>query len=172
MVILRTERLTLRHMELSDLEPLFELYRDPEVRKYFPDGTRTLAETREELEWFMQGHPLRPELGLWATVERSTGTFLGRCGLLPWSIEDAPEVELAFLISKSRWREGFATEAAQGIIRYAREELKLSRLICLIMPGNVGSEKVAMKVGMVFERDYTDPFGPCRIYGRSLDANC
>jgi ribosomal-protein-alanine N-acetyltransferase len=171
MEILSTERLTLRHMELSDLDSLFELYRDPEVRKYYPDGTRTLAETRDELEWFMKGHPLRPELGLWATVERSSGAFLGRCGLLPWTIDGAAEVELAFLISKSRWREGFATEAAQSIIRYARDELKLSRLICLIMPGKVASEKVAMKVGMVFERDCTDPIGPCHIYGRSLDAN-
>lgn len=170
MVILNTGRLTLRHMEMSDLDPLFELYRDPEVRKYFPDGTRTLAETREELEWFLNGHPRRPELGLWATVERSTGEFLGRCGLLPWNIDGAPEVELAFLISKSRWREGFATEAAQGIIQHARDKLGLSRLICLIMPGNVASEMVALKSGMVFERDYTDPFGPCRIYARSLDA--
>ena len=170
MLILNTERLTLRHMELSDLDALFELYRDPEVRKYFPDGTRTLAETREELEWFMKGHPRRPELGLWATVERRTGAFLGRCGLLPWSIDGAPEVELAFLISKSRWREGFATEAAQGIIQYARGRLGLSRLICLIMPGNVASAKVAIKVGMMFERDYTDSFGPCHIYARSLDA--
>ena len=59
MEILSTERLTLHHMELSDLDSLFELYRDPEVRKYYPDGTRTLAETRDELEWFMKGHPLR-----------------------------------------------------------------------------------------------------------------
>ena len=81
-------------------------------------------------------------------------------------------MELAFLISKSRWREGFATEAAQGIIQYARDQLRLSRLISLVVPCNVPSERVATKVGMVFERDYTDPFGPCRIYGRSLDAQC
>jgi ribosomal-protein-alanine N-acetyltransferase len=105
---------------------------------------------------------------LWATVERSSGTLVGRCGLLPWSIDGVPEVELAFLISKNRWGEGLATEAARGIVHYARETLGLGRLICLIMHGNDASSRVADKVGMTFEREYTDEFGPCRIYALNL----
>ena len=100
MVILETERLTLRHLEMGDLDALYRLYRDPQIRAHFPDGTLTFAETREELEWFQDGHPNRPELGLWATVERCTGAFLGRCGLLPWTIDGQSEVELAYLIDK------------------------------------------------------------------------
>ena len=169
MVVLETPRLLLRHLVSEDLEPLFALYRDPEVRKYFPDGTRTLEETRAELEWFLHGHPRFPELGLWATVERFTGAFLGRCGLLPWQIEGRQEVELAFLIDKSRWGEGLATEAALSITDYAREVLKLQRLICLITPGNRASMRVAEKAGMSFERELTDELGPCLVYARSLN---
>ena len=64
------------------------------------------------------------------------------------------EVELAYLIDKSRWGEGLATEAARGIIEHARTELHLTRLICLIMPGNAASAAVAMKVGMALEREH------------------
>lgn len=158
----------MRHFEPGDLPHLQALYRDPEIRQYFPDGTKTPQETEEELVWFLDGHPLRPELGLWATIERSTGAFLGRCGLLPWMIAGAPEVELAFLIDKARWGEGLATEAAEGIIRHARIALALPRLICLIMPGNERSARVARRVGMSFEREYTDNFGVCHVYSRSL----
>ena len=168
MLVLRTERLALRHFKPEDLEALFALYRDAEIRRYFPDGTRTLAETKEELEWHQHGHPRHPELGLWATVERSSGKLLGRCGLLPWTIDEAPEVELAFLIDKTRWGEGFATEAAWAICRHAQERLRLKRLICLVMYGNTASARVAQKVGMAYEREYTDDFGPCMIYSRSL----
>ena len=168
MVVLNTERLTLRHFEAADLGPLYALYRDPEIRKYYPDGTRTLEETKRELDWFAHGHPERPDLGLWATIERGSGEFLGRCGLLPWQIEGTEEVELAFMIKKERWREGFATEAARGIVRYAREVLALRRLICLVMPGNEASAAVARKVGMRFEREYTDDLGPCHIYALAL----
>ena len=99
MVILETERLTLRHLEPGDLDALHALYRDPEIRRYFPDGTRTLEETKEELEAFLDGHPRDPRLGLWATIERSTGMFLGRCGLLLWNVDGVAEVELAYLPS-------------------------------------------------------------------------
>jgi RimJ/RimL family protein N-acetyltransferase len=57
-------------------------YRDPEIRRYFPEGTLTLEETRDELAWFLNGHPDYPELGLWATIHKPTGQFIGRCGLL------------------------------------------------------------------------------------------
>jgi RimJ/RimL family protein N-acetyltransferase len=167
-VILETPRLALRHLEPGDLDALFLLYRDAEIRRYFPDGTRTLEETRQELEWFQHGHPEFPRLGLWATVERSSGAFLGRCGLLPWEIEGKREVELAFLIAKSRWGEGLATEAALAIVDYARVQLGLRRLICLITPGNVASMRVATKVGMSFERAHDDELGLCHIYACSL----
>jgi len=168
MIILTTERLTLRHLEPDDLKSLYALYRDPEMREFYPDGTRTLAETKEELDWFLNGHPRYPELGLWATIERSSGAFLGRCGLLPWEIDGKSEVELAFMIDKRRWREGLASEAARGIIQYATEQLRLQRLICLVMPGNAASAGVAIKVGMRFERECTDEFGLCHIYSMRL----
>ena len=171
MVILETNRLVLRHLELSDLDALYRLYRDPQIRAYFHDGTRTLDETKEELEWFLEGNHTPPELGLWATIEKNTGAFLGRCGLLPWTIDGQPEVELAYLIDKSRWGEGLATEAARGIVQHARTELHLVRLICLIMPGNAASAAVATKVGMAFEREYTGELGRCHIYSRLLPGD-
>ena len=170
MVVLNTERLLLRHLVHADLEALYTLYRDPEIRKYYPDGTRSLQETKEELDWFLHGHPHHPELGLWATVERKTGEFLGRCGLLPWRIDNSDEVELAFMIKKERWRQGLATEAAHGIIKHAHEVLGLRRLICLVTPGNAASVGVAEKIGMSFEREYTDEFGLCHIYSLALPA--
>jgi ribosomal-protein-alanine N-acetyltransferase len=170
MIVLNTKRLLLRHLRPEDLEPLYALYRDPEIRKYYPDGTRTREETKSELEWFLHGHPSHPELGLWATVERDTGEFVGRCGLLPWHIEGNDEVELAFMIKKERWRQGLATEAARGIIEHAHRSLGLRRLVCLIMPGNEASVGVAEKVGMSFERGYTDELGPCQLYSRALPA--
>jgi len=64
-------------------------------------------------------------------------------------------VELAFLIDKTRWGEGLATEACLGIIQHARNALGLQRLICLVMPGNLRSAAVATKVGMCFESECT-----------------
>jgi RimJ/RimL family protein N-acetyltransferase len=100
----------------------------------------------------MNGHPEYPELGLWATIHKETGKFIGRCGLLPWEIDGKLEVEIAYLLDKSFWGQGLATEAAKGILRYGFETLKLSRLICLIDPENIASQNVAKRIGMTLER--------------------
>ena len=170
MVVLNSQRLLIRRLQPEDLHALYALYRDPEIRQFCPDGTRSRDETKEELEWFLDGHPRHPELGLWATVERSSGEFLGRCGLLPWHIEGQDEVELACMFEKERWREGLATEAALGIIDHAHRVLGLRRLICLGMPGNAASAGLAEKVGMSFEREFTDEMGPCHLYALALPA--
>jgi len=151
-VILETKRLLLRRLVLDDLDSLFALYADPEIRRYFPEGTLSREETREELEWFLNGHPEHPELGLWATIHRETGEFIGRCGLLPWTIEGRAEVEIAYLIDKRYWGQGLATEAAQGILQYGFEKLSLRRLICLIDPDNTASQRVAERIGMRLEK--------------------
>lgn len=151
--ILETKRLILRRLIMDDLDALFALYRDPEIRRYFPEGTLTFAETREELEWFLHGHPAHPELGLWATIHKESNQFVGRCGLLPSTIEQRPEVEVAYLLDKAYWGQGLASEAAQGIRDYAFEQLGLTRLICLIDPANQASRRVAEKIGMTLEKE-------------------
>ena len=151
-IILETKRLILRHQILDDLDALWEMYCNPEITKYIPDAPRSREEAKEELEWHMHGHPKHPELGLWATIHKESGKFVGRCGLLPWTIEEQYEVEVAYTLAQDFWAQGLATEAAQGILRYGFEQLHLSRMICLIDPENVPSQRVAEKTGMTLEK--------------------
>ncbi|MBE7528918.1 MAG: GNAT family N-acetyltransferase [Chloroflexi bacterium] len=169
MKILETDRLILRRLLPEDLDGLFALYRDPEIRRYFPDGTLSYAETKEELEWFLDGHPDHPELGLWATIYKENGQLIGRCGLLPWMIEERAEVEVAYLLDKAYWGQGLATEAALAIVDYAFEQLNLSRLICMMYPENHASENVARKMGMTLEKVMEDETGQFLLYARGRD---
>jgi ribosomal-protein-alanine N-acetyltransferase len=164
MTILETRRLVLRHLLPSDLDDLYALYRDPEIRRFFPEGTLTYEETREEVEWFLDGHPAHPELGVWATIHKEDNVFIGRCGLLPWAIEGRPEVEVAYLLAKRYWGQGLGTEAAQAVSQYAFERLGLSRLICVIDPGNQASMNVALSIGMTLERAMHDDKGSFLLY--------
>jgi len=163
-IIFETERLRLRRLEPGDLDELAALYADPDVRRYFPEGVLTREETREELEWFLSGHPEHPELGLWATIHKPTGRFVGRCGLLPWTIDGRYEVEIAYSLARDFWGQGLGTEAARGIRDYAFSVLGLERLICLIDEGNIASSRVAEKTGMAFEKEGVDEKGPYVLY--------
>ncbi len=163
-VILETPRLILRHQVLSDLDDLWALYCNPNITKYIPDAPRSREEAQEELEWHMNGHPRNPQLGLWATVHKETGKFIGRCGLLPWTIDGQDEIEVAYTIAEEYQGRGLGSEAAQAILHYGFEKLNLSRLICLIDSENVASQKVATKIGMTFEKEAHDELGTFLIY--------
>lgn len=171
MKILETDRLILRHQELDDLDSLFALYSDPDVRRYIPDAPTSYEETRRELEWHMHGHPEHPELGLWATIHKETGEFIGRCGLLPWHIDGQDEVEVAYLIGKEYWGQGLGTEAALAIRDYGFWKLNLPRLICLPDENNLASVRVAEKIGMAFEREGEDEIGPFLLYSMTRPAS-
>ncbi len=164
-VVLETERLVLRRLTMADLDPLARLYADPELRRYFPDGTRTYEETREELAWIIDVYYGRYGYGLWATILRETGDFIGRCGLLPWDIEGRTEVEVAYLLDKRHWGRGLATEAARAIVDHAFATLPVDRLICMTDPENTASRNVATKVGMTtLWKNYVDEYGPAHVY--------
>lgn len=163
--VIETERLILRHLSMADLDALAALYADPEVRRYFPDGTRSHEQTREELEWIINVYYRRYGYGLWATIFKETGAFIGRCGLLPMEVGGRTEVEVAYLLDKNYWGRGLATEAARAIIDYAFATLPVERLICMFEPANTASRRVATKVGMtMLWDDYVDRYGLSHVY--------
>lgn len=174
-IILETERLILRHQVIEDLDDLWALYCNPRITQYIPDAPRSREEVQEELEWHMHGHPRHPELGLWATIHKETGKFIGRCGLLPWNIDGQDEVEVAYTIAEEYWGQGLGSEAAQALLNYGFEVLNLSRLVCLIDAENNASKKVAEKIGMRFEKEAQDELGPFLVYSinkqNSKDSN-
>ncbi|MGD0877974.1 MAG: GNAT family N-acetyltransferase [Anaerolineales bacterium] len=152
---------------MEDLNALWALYGDPEITKYISDAPKTYEESKKELEWHMNGHPSNPEFGLWSTIHKETSKFIGRCGLLPWTIDGQAEVEMAYTIARDFWGQGFCTEAAQAIAQHGFKTLKLTRLICMIEPENKASLKVALNIGMIFEKEMVDDMGSFHLYSRS-----
>jgi ribosomal-protein-alanine N-acetyltransferase len=163
--IIETSRLTFRRLRTEDLDDLCRLYADPEVRRYFPNGTLNRDETGEELDWFLDGsNEGFPEHGLWATIERRTGDFIGRCGLLQWTIEGRRETEIAYMIARDHWHQGLGEEAAKALVHHGFETLGLHRLIALIDPENLPSMRTAEKAGLRFDRVVDLEDGSARLY--------
>jgi ribosomal-protein-alanine N-acetyltransferase len=158
-IIVRTPRTILRKLRADDLDDLCRLYADDDIRRFFPEGPLDRDQTKEELDWYVKGGwPEHPELGLWATIHRQTNRFIGRCGLIPWIVDNQVHVEIAYLLAKEFWREGLASEIGAAIVQHAFTELRLNRLIALIDRDNVASIRTAQKLGFQFEQ-YTEVEG-------------
>ena len=70
---------------------------------------------------------VRYGFGMWATIHKATGKFIGRCGLTPMDIEGRGEIEVGYMLAKEYWGQGLATEAALAILRYGFEQAGNSR---------------------------------------------
>jgi len=165
--VLETERLMLRRLTMDDLDDLFALYHSPDVRKYYSEGIPSYAETKQELEWMVNTFYAKYGFGMWATIYKETGKFIGRCGLTPMDIEGQEEIEVGYMLAKEYWGQGLATEAAKAILKYGFDQVGLARLICVVNPDNQASSKVALKIGMTLEIDGDVNGEPTLLYSIS-----
>jgi RimJ/RimL family protein N-acetyltransferase len=155
---LETDRLTLRMLRASDFEAYAEMCADPEVQRYIGDG-QPLA---RPMAWrnlaMMVGHWSLRGYGLWAAQERPSGVFVGRIGF--WNPDGWPGFELGWMLRRSFWGRGYATEGARAALEYAFTRLQQEQVISLIRPENAASIRVAQRLG---ER----LVGPTDLMGRT-----
>lgn len=85
--------------------------------------------------------------GFWLAVLKETGQPIGRVGLLKQQVDGQTEDEIGYMIHRPYWRQGFATEAALAVRDYARRELGKQRLISLVRPINIPSQRTALAIG-------------------------
>ncbi len=151
MIVLETARLTLRQFERTDLDALASIQADPEVMHFFPSGPRSRDLTERDIDRCIAtqtAHGFSP----WATVDRAEGRVIGRCGLLPQALGGVKEIEIAYMIARSHWGLGLATEAARAIRDHGLTTLGHSRLVSIIHRDNIASQRVAEKIGLHRER--------------------
>ena len=160
--IAATERLTLRHFHISDLEPMLQVFGDPEVMR-FGDGAQSKEWVQAWLRSCLERYYHTWGFGPYAVVKNQDQSVLGYCGLFFFpDINGQPEVEIGYRLRRSAWGQGFATEAARAVRDYAFQSLGMKRLIAIIDPANVASIRVAEKIGMHYEQEvmlegYTHP---------------
>ena len=145
MVTLETGRLILRMLRDSDIDAYAEMVGDAEVMRYIGDG-RPLDRS---MAWrnmaTMAGHWSLRGYGLWAAEERHSGLLVGRIGF--WNPEGWPGFEVGWMLRRSFWGKGYATEGARAALRYAFTEWEQPQVISLIRPENAASIRVAERLG-------------------------
>jgi RimJ/RimL family protein N-acetyltransferase len=144
---LRTERLTLRAHRPEDLEPLLEVYGDPEVCRYllFEPWDRADAETqlaKRALRTDYDG-----EAGALGLVLDLDGRYIGDVVLFP--LESQPRTaELGWVVHPSYTGRGFAAAAARELIRVAFEHYDLHRVVANLDGRNDASARLCERLGL------------------------
>jgi RimJ/RimL family protein N-acetyltransferase len=157
-----TARLSFHEMTHENLDEIASLLGDPEVMAYY-ERPKTRDEALAWIEWNQRLYAERGH-GLWLLRLRETGTFVGECGLTPQAVDDELSIEVGYHLVPAMQGHGFAVEAASACRAYAADTLGLDRLIAIISPLNEPSQRVAERIGLVYERHTQTKSGrPCVV---------
>ena len=160
---LMSERLLLRPHRETDLDVEIEIGTDPDVMKFVGD-----VETEDQIVHNMPKYSRRCAggcIGVWCVIERRTEEKLGTAILLPLPIEEDDtnwdlvvgdelpdcEIEIGYILKKSAWGKGYATEATNRLLKFAFEETPLEELVATTDLENIASQRVLEKCGLVYE---------------------
>lgn len=177
MPVLQTERLVIRPFTLDDLAT----YEKINSAVGWTDETMTaeanLQKRRDWLEWTRRNYEQlarlhQPPFGDRAIVSKADNRLIGGCGLVPLlmpfgqlptfggrpdSLYSA-EIGLFWILDPTRQGQGYATEAAEALVGYAFDDLRLHRVLATTEETNVASTAVMQRLGMTIEHNpFPDP---------------
>ena len=148
---LKTERLQLKELELTDLDNIHELHSLPEVDRFNTLGIPDSIETTKQLvsEWLTSRHQSpRKKYVLW--MENEAHEFIGLVGITIGK-PAYRNAEIWYKIHPKHWNQGYATEVVTEVLAFCFSTLNLHRVEAGCAVENLASIRVLEKVGMTKE---------------------
>ena len=163
---LETKRLLLRKISLQDSEFILQLTNEPGWLRFIGDkNIRSVEDAGTYIKASILASYEENGFGVWLVElkERdssfsasqlvsdtmigstATATAIGTCGLINRSTLEG--IDLGFAFFASQGGHGYAFEAAQAVVEYARNKIKLSRLLAISQPDNERSIHLLGKLG-------------------------
>jgi RimJ/RimL family protein N-acetyltransferase len=169
--LVETDRLLLTRPTVDDFDAFNAMLSDPKVFRFLGNSAAPRPEAWTKLlrnigHWDAFGY------GIFAIREKDSGRYIGEIGIGHFQrglgTDFDPFPEGAWLLASEAHGKGYATEAAEAAHEWFFALKGIQRTVCIIDPANVGSIRVAEKLGYraFAQRDYRDV--PITLFERSV----
>jgi RimJ/RimL family protein N-acetyltransferase len=179
-----SQRLSFRLMDESDLDFLYALYQDESVMQYINGGQKTSWHDKVKifLPRMMSYRNEEKGWGLWQVTVKNSNLAIGWVLLRPMGFfSDEVEwqnIELGWRLKKDAWGLGYATEAANAVIKAIKQQQPtIQKLTAVALSENLASISIMKKLGMQFQgiKAIEDPFRQrhvdCVVYSVVVDRD-
>jgi RimJ/RimL family protein N-acetyltransferase len=141
--ILKTKRLYFRTFLESDAHIIYVLNLNPEVIQY--TGDQAFINELEALT-FIKNYDHYKKYGMGRWIIETKDQFIGWCGL---KTNENGEIDLGFRILKEYWGQGYGIEAANSVLDYGFNTLKINKIIARTSIKNIKAQNLLSKIGML-----------------------
>ena len=145
-----TQRLYLRPPEEEDLKQLMAIFADPDVMKYSSTGCLSEEQIKEKIKEFKEEY-IKNNFCPFVIIRKEDNKLIGICGIhisSTYVIEGKRRIEIMFRLAKKFWGCVYGFEAAQAVLKYACEKLKINEIVAIVDVLNESSRKLVEKIGM------------------------
>jgi len=157
-------------LDCNHADLLFELDQDPDVMRFINGGTPSTKDEIESIYLPRMESYTTPEngCGVWGAWLTESNEFIGWILVRPMHFFDAArnddDLELGWRFMKSAWGKGYATEAAQAVMR-SLESNGYRQFSALAEEENEASINVMKKLGMEYVKTalHKDPLGNAEV---------
>lgn len=147
---LESDRLLLRKLRLDDAEDMFEWASDDVVTQFLSWPThKTADDSRRYIQTVLDGYRCNEFAG-WGIVLKPSNKVVGSLTMRHWQKEHL-QTEIGYVMNPRFQGRGIMTEAMRMFLAFGFETLLLNRIEARCFTGNLSSERVMQKVGMVLE---------------------
>ncbi|WP_438863039.1 GNAT family N-acetyltransferase [Neptunicella sp.] len=151
MNIVNTPRLLIRHISTDDAEFIYLLLNEPDFIRFIGDrGVRNKIDARRYIINGPQKSYVTHGFGLWLVCMAGSNEPIGMAGLI--KREGLEHIDIGYGFLQKYRGQGYAFEAAQAIMKYARTDLKQDKVIAIVSPDNIASIQLLEKLGLGYQQ--------------------
>lgn len=147
-VILTTDNFIIREMTENDVESLYHISRDPDIKKYLDNISDNLETEKEKHLAYIENIYHFYGFGLWGVFLKENNHLVGQCGIELKQFDNEETYEIGYLLAKQYQGQGYAKEFVSEVINYCFHELNIRRVTAVIDRNNDRSIHLAEQVGM------------------------
>lgn len=156
------EDILLREYKMEDLDAIFKITHEPEIRQFLPgwDVSREqrlewlthyeIVENRQFLQAVHDGGDVGQLRLRLAIVLKETGESIGWCNTGPKEELPPPNREIMYGISNRYYNKGYTTQAVRALIQFLFRNTNELELSAVAVVHNHASNKVIQKCGFTY----------------------
>ena len=158
-LILKTERLILREMLVSDAEALFEMDSNPKVHQYLWNKPLTNSSEVQSYIESVKNQYLENNIGRFVVVLKETNELIGWAGL-KYNTEMVNNkihfYDIGYRLNERFWGNGYASEASFAWLDYGFNVMKIKVMEAAAHSDNIASNKILLKIGLKMTEQYLE----------------
>ncbi|TRX43103.1 GNAT family N-acetyltransferase [Flavobacterium restrictum] len=158
-LILETNRLLLRELQLTDAEAFFAMDSNPNVHQYLWNKPTQKIEETIAIIAFVRAQYVENNIGRFAMISKETNEFIGWAGL-KYNTDVVNNrthfYDIGYRLDEKFWGKGYASEASFAWLNYGFKTMNIKTMTAAAHTNNGASNAILQKIGMQFTQNYLE----------------